>query len=62
MKQRIRLIAGIEARTLGRALVLGLVLAVAFLVGSPSFVAAQDQPAKPTLVFTNDAGLIIFYV
>ena len=39
-----------------------LVLAVAFVLGGVSFAAAQDQPAKPTLAFTNDAGLIIFYI
>ena len=39
-----------------------LVLAVAFVLGGVSFAAAQEQPAKPTLAFTNDAGLIIFYI
>jgi hypothetical protein len=36
-----------------------LVLAVAFVFGAASVSMAQD---KPTLVFQNDAGLIIFYV
>jgi hypothetical protein len=36
-----------------------LVLAVAFVLGAASVSMAQD---KPTLVFNNDAGLIIFYV
>ena len=36
-----------------------LVLAVAFVLGAASVSMAQD---KPTLVFQNDAGLIIFYV
>jgi hypothetical protein len=39
-----------------------LVLAVAFVLGGVSFAMAQDQPAKPTLAFSNDAGLIIFYI
>ena len=38
-----------------------LVLAVAFVLGGVSFAAAQEA-AKPTLTFSNDAGLIIFYV
>jgi hypothetical protein len=38
-----------------------LVLAVAFVLGGVSFAAAQE-PAKPTLTFANDAGLIIFYI
>jgi hypothetical protein len=36
-----------------------LVLAAAFVLGAASMSMAQD---KPTLVFQNDAGLIIFYV
>jgi|WetSurMetagenome_2_1015567.scaffolds.fasta_scaffold1057226_1 hypothetical protein len=36
-----------------------LLLAVAFVLGAASVSLAQD---KPTLVFQNDAGLIIFYV
>jgi hypothetical protein len=36
-----------------------LVLAVAFVLGAASVSMAQE---KPTLVFQNDAGLIIFYV
>jgi hypothetical protein len=36
-----------------------LVLAAAFVLGTVSVASAQD---KPTLVFQNDAGLIIFYV
>lgn len=41
-----------------------LVLAVAFVLGAVSFSSAQEQaaPAKPTLAFQNDAGLIIFYI
>ncbi len=41
-----------------------LVLAVAFVLGAVSFSFAQEQaaPAKPTLEFKNDAGLIIFYI
>jgi hypothetical protein len=37
------------------------VLVAAFVVGGVSFAAAQE-PAKPTLTFSNDAGLIIFYI
>ena len=36
-----------------------LMLALAFVLGAASVSMAQD---KPTLVFQNDAGLIIFYV
>jgi hypothetical protein len=36
-----------------------LALAVVFVLGAASVSTAQD---KPTLVFQNDAGLIIFYV
>jgi hypothetical protein len=36
-----------------------LVLAAAFLLGAAPVSMAQD---KPTLVFQNDAGLIIFYI
>lgn len=36
-----------------------LVLALAFVLGAASVSMAQD---KPTLVFQNDAGLIIFYI
>jgi hypothetical protein len=36
-----------------------LVLAAAFVLGTVSVASAQD---KPTLVFQNDAGLIIFYI
>ena len=36
-----------------------LMLALAFVLGTASVSMAQD---KPTLVFQNDAGLIIFYV
>jgi len=39
-----------------------LVLAVAFVLGGVSFAAAQEQPAKPAVTFTSDAGLIIFYI
>jgi hypothetical protein len=39
-----------------------LVLAVAFVLGGVSFAVAQEQPAKPTVAFSSDAGMIIFYI
>ena len=42
----------------------GLVLAVALLVGVPSVTLGQEAqaPAKPTVAFQNDAGVMILYV
>jgi hypothetical protein len=42
----------------------GLVLAVALVVGIPSATLAQEAqaPAKPTVAFQNDAGVMILYV
>jgi hypothetical protein len=42
----------------------GLVLAVVLVVGLPSVIRAQEAqaPAKPTVAFQNDAGVMILYV
>ena len=55
----------VPARFRSPAVLAGLVLAVALVVGTPSVTFAQEAPqapAKPTLTFQNDAGVVLLYV
>ena len=46
----------------GQFLVFGLILTLTFLLTPATLALAQQTPAKPTLTFQNDGGVVILYV